>query len=268
MKITKIILSIILISSVCFSQGASGTDAKYEYRNLVDLPSAGILEKGFVGVTLDVLPKGVLISKLEVGVFDNFSFGVSYGGSNVIGTGVIDWYKIPGVNARLRILNETEGSPALTFGFDSQGKGQFFDEDEPELFNFGEADTSSRYEIKSPGFFVAVAKNFEFLGYLSLHGVVNYTLENNDDKDLNFGFGVEKTLGGKVSLVAEYDFALNDNGSGSIGDGDGYLNMGVRWAVGDGFTIGLDLRNMLDNKKLNANKSDRAIFVEYIKGIF
>lgn len=257
MKSLKILCAVLFIAFINVSaQGTAGTDAKFEYRSLVDLPSAGVLEKGFVGVTMDVLPAGVVISKMEVGVFDNFSFGISYGGANIIGTGKINWYKLPGINARFRVLDETEGTPALTLGFDSQGKGNYFDFED-------------RYEIKSPGFFAAGSKNFEFLGYLSVHGMVNYSLEREDgDKDLNLGIGVEKTIGSRFSIIAEYDFAVNDNGKVSLGDGNGYLNMGARWSVGDGFTIGVDLRNLLDNKKFNSNKADRGIFVEYIKGIF
>ncbi|MBU2493716.1 MAG: YjbH domain-containing protein [Bacteroidetes bacterium] len=247
---------LMIVFSNLNAQGTAGTDAKFEYRSLIDMPSAGILEKGFVGVSMDVLPEGVVISKMEVGVFDNFSFGISYGGSNIIGTGKISWYNLPGINARFRVLDETEAIPALTLGFDSQGKGFFFK-------------TDDRYEIKSPGFFAAAAKNFEFFGYLSVHGIINYSLEREDgDKDLNVGIGVEKTIGSRFSIIAEYDFAINDNGSLSLGDGNGYLNMGARWSVGDGFTLGLDLRNLLDNKKFNGNKADRGIFVEYIKGIF
>ncbi|MFH1195993.1 MAG: hypothetical protein V1720_09785 [bacterium] len=255
-KINKILLILFLSSFAIIAQGTAGTEAKYEYRNLIDLPTAGILEKGFVGVSTDVLPFGTVISKIEVGAFDNFSFGISYGGANIIGTGSVDWYNLPGVNIRVRIMNESDSAPALTLGFDSQGKG-YFDDD------------LSRYEIKSPGFFVAAAKNFQFVGYLSLHAVLNYTLERNDgDKDLNLGIGIEKTIGPQFSLVAEYDFAINDNTSKSLGSGNGYFNMGLRWSIGEGFTMGLDLRNLLENKKINPNKGDRAIFVEYIKGIF
>lgn len=257
MKSLKIAFVLLLIAFINISaQGTAGTDAKFEYRSLVDLPSAGVLEKGFVGVTMDVLPAGVVISKMEVGVFDNFSFGISYGGGNIIGTGKVQWYKLPGINARFRVLDETEGTPALTLGFDSQGKGSYFDFED-------------RYEIKSPGFFAAASKNFEFVGYLSVHGMINYSLEREDgDKDLNLGIGVEKTIGSRISVIVEYDFAVNDNGKVSLGDGNGYLNMGARWSVGDGFTLGVDLRNLLDNKKFNSNKADRGIFVEYIKGIF
>lgn len=252
----KFLLLTLLLSLTIFAQGTAGTDAKYEYRSLIDLPSAGILEKGFVGVSADVLPFGVLIAKIEVGVFDNFSFGISYGGGNIIGSGKVDWYKLPGINVRARLVDETESIPAFTLGFDSQGKG-FYD------------DEINRFEIKSPGFYVAASKNFELLGYLSLHAIVNYSLErDDDDKDLNLGIGFEKTIGGKVSLVGEYNFAINDNTIKAYGDGNGYMNFGVRWSVGEGFTVGLDLRDMLDNKKINSNKADRAIFVEFIKSIF
>jgi hypothetical protein len=256
MKIIRLLLLLALTSSILLAQGTAGTNAKFEYRSLVDLPTAGVLEKGYVGVSMDMMPLGVLVSKIEVGVFDNFSFGISYGGSNIIGTGEIDWYKLPGVNIKFRVIDEAEGFPALTLGFDMQGKGVFNDD-------------VNRFAIKSPGFYAAIAKNFEFLGYLSLHGLVNYSMERDDnDKDLNVGLGIEKTIGGKLSLVAEYDFAINDNNPLSFGDGNGYLNMGLRWSVGDGFSLGIDLRDLLDNKKLNSNAADRGIFVEYIKAIF
>ena len=251
---------LLLFCLICYvnlsAQGTAGTNAKFEYRSLIDMPTAGILEKGFVGITADVMPFGVVMTKIEVGAFSNFSFGISYGGSNIIGTGKVDWYKLPGVNVRIRVIDESASIPAFTLGFDSQGKGNY-------------SDDNDRFEIKSPGFFVAAAKNFEFLGYLSFHGMVNYSLERDDgDKDLNFAIGLEKTIGGEVSILAEYDFAINDNAGNSFGDGAGYLNMGVRWSVGEGFTVGLNLRDLLDNKKLNSNNADRGIFVEYVRGIF
>jgi len=253
-RFNKAIFLLIIIPFILRAQGTAGSSAKFEYRSLVDLPSAGILERGYSGVTLDVLPYGNLITKLEVGVFNGFSFGISYGGSNIIGSGEVDWYKLPGVNLRVRLFDETEAMPALVLGFDSQGKGRYLD-------------SLDRYELKSPGFFAAAAKNFEFLGYLSLHAVVNYTLERAAE-DMNFtaGFGAEKTIGKTVSLVAEYNFAFNDKGI--VGDGKGYLNVGLRWSVSDGFTLGLDLRDLLDNKTFTTAKADRGIFVEYITPLF
>jgi hypothetical protein len=250
-----LLLLICLLSVNAAAQGTAGESAKFEYRSLIDMPTAGILEKGFVGVSTDILPFGTVIGRLEVGAFDDISFGISYGGGNLIGAGNPDWFKLPGVNIRFRLFKESLLMPSLTFGFDSQGKGEYFD-------------SSSRYEIKSPGFYGAVSKNFAFLGYLSLHGTFNYSLETVDgDNFINFRAGVEKTIGSSLSILAEYDFAFNDNAE-IFGNGNGYLNMGVRLTMGEGFTLGLDLRDLLDNKKWRPGIADRAVRIEYIKSIF
>jgi hypothetical protein len=255
-KITTLLLLVITLTSALFAQGTAGTNAKFEYRSLIDIETAGVLEKGYVGVDIDVLPQGVLISSIEVGVFNNFSFGISYGAENMIGSGSVNFYPLPGVYIKGRIFDEAQIMPAIAVGFNSQGKGAYIN-------------SLNRYEIKSPGFFVSASKNFEFLGYLSLHAMLNYTLERDDnDKDMNFAFGLEKTIGGKISIYAEYDFALNDNNPLSLGAGKGYLNMGARWSVAEGFTIGLDLRDLLSNQKIDAYSADRALYVEYIAPIF
>ena len=183
------------------------------------------------------------------------SFGISYGGSNLIGRGNIDWYRVPGVNVRVRILNESTSIPALTAGFDSQGKGEYFKDE-------------GRYSIKSPGFFAAASKNFALWGFLALHAAANYSLENKDgDNFVNFSCGAEKTIGSNVSFIIEYNFALNDN-NGNFGSGDGYLNTGIRWSVGNGFTLEFDLRDLLQNGKANPNSADRGLRIEYIQPIF
>jgi len=255
MKTSIQILILLLIAvNLCLAQGTAGDKAKYEYRYIIDMPTAGILEKGVVGVTTDLLPNGVLLQWIEAGVFENVSIGISYGGANFIGSGNVDWNKWPGVTFRARILNETVYIPAITLGFDAQGKGIYYDDDE-------------RYAIKSPGFFAAVSKNFAMLGYLSLHAETNYSLEGTDDNYVDFRIGFEKTLGSSFSLVGEYDFAFNDN-NGGFGIGRGYLNAGIRWSPGPGFTVGFDFRDLLDNEPSVSNGVGRAFKIEYLKSIF
>ena len=249
-------ITVLTFTVVSYSQGTAGETAKFEYRTLIDMPTAGILEKGFVGATTDILPDGVVIQRLEVGAFDNVSFGISYGGANVIGEGKIDWYKYPGVNIRFRLFNEAITFPAISLGFDSQGKGVYHD-------------SSGRYDIKSPGFYAAASKNFAFLGYLSLHATASYSLESKDgDNFIDLYIGAEKTLGSTVSLIAEYNFAFNDNETKYYGSDNGYLNAGIRWSAGAGFTVEFDLRDLLSNKKINPTAADRALKIEYIKSIF
>lgn len=245
----------LMTTNLSFTQGTAGESAKYEYMYVIDIPTAGILEKGFVDVTADIMGDGVLITYLDVGVFKNLSFGISYGGANVIGTGSIDWYKWPGINIRARVLDEKNSLPAITLGFDSQGTGMYFED-------------VSRYTFKSPGFFAAASKNFELWGFLALHATGNYSLEGTDgDNFANLMIGAEKTIGSEVSFIIEYNFAFNDDKS-EFGSGKGYLNAGLRWSAGSGFTIEFNLRDLLKNSKLNSSSADRGLRIEYIQAIF
>jgi hypothetical protein len=237
------------------AQSTAGEDAKVEYRYLVDMPTAGVLSKGMVAASADVMPYGLLIGRLEVGVFEDISFGISYGGGNIIGSGSPTWYKYPGVNVRYKMAKESLMYPSLTIGFDTQGKGEYFD-------------SSSRYAIKSPGIFLSGSKNFALLGYLTLHADLNYSFEHSDGDDfVDFRVGAEKTIGSRLSLIGEYDFALNDNSTKMYGNGKGYMNIGIRWSPAEGCTLGLDLRDMFNNKRWAPGAADRALRIEYLKPI-
>ncbi len=240
-----------------FAQGTAGENAKFEYRQLIDMPTAGILERGNVGLTTELLPFGTLIAKIEAGIFENISFGISYGGTNIIGSGKPDWYPFPpGVNFRFRLMDETVLVPALTLGFDTQGKGEYFKDEK-------------RFAIKAPGIFAAASKNFAMLGYLSLHGTINYSVLEDKDGDnfVNLMIGVEKTLGRSFSVMMEYNLAFNDNSTDQFGDGKGYLNLGIRWSIANGVTAGFDLRDLLDNKKFSPNSADRSLVIEFTQKI-
>jgi hypothetical protein len=255
---THQVITIVLLfitSNIASAQSTSGSNASNELLSLIDIPTAGVLQSGNLAITFDVLPLGVFLTKIELGIFQNFSLGISYGASNLIGFGKPDWYIRPGFHAKFRLFTETRSIPSFTLGFNSQGKGTFFK-------------NSNRYEIKSPGAFFSVTKNYKFLGYISFHGIMNYSLEKGD-KNINFGAGIEKTIGPTVSFIAEYDFALNDNSPTSFGDQKGYLNAGIRWSASKVLTIGFDFRNILENKKqIIKNGIERALFIEYVKELY
>ena len=53
-SLLKFVITSLFITSISFAQGSAGTNAKFEYRSLIDMQTAGILEKGYVGVGMDV----------------------------------------------------------------------------------------------------------------------------------------------------------------------------------------------------------------------
>jgi hypothetical protein len=240
------------LGAAAIGQGSAGTDGKLEPRFLVDMPTAGMADKGTMVLDVDFYQEGGVLFGISAGILDRFSFGVSYGGSRIIGSGSPVMNPIPGVNLRLRILEEGLVLPALTLGFDTQGKDGYLKD-------------LDRFQVKSPGLFVAASKNYAFLGYLSIHGGVNYSLERKDgDKDVNVYTGVEKTIGAVLSAILEYNFATNDNSGEAVGKGWGYINAALRLMLGNGLTISLNLKDMVKNGP-NITIANRTVCLEYAR---
>ncbi len=171
------------------------------------------------------------------GLTDRLMIGLSYGGLRMIGTQSPDWNEVPGFLARVRVIEESEGFPALGIGFESQGAE-------------GYIDAADRFTIKSPGLYLVVSKNYDASGYLGFHGGVNYSLEKDDgDKDVNLFCGLDKSIGSFLSIVGEYNLAWNDNSGNALGRrGRGYLNAGVSVYPGAGITLAFQFKDLLENQ--------------------
>jgi hypothetical protein len=256
MTLRNSIITFLFFTVSIFAQGSAGSSAAYEFTKLIDMPTTGVIEPGSISTEILALPFGVVIGKVTLSPFQNFSLGISYGGENIIGTGKFKWYKKIGLNAKLKLISDTKLFPGIAIGFNSQGKGLYLSD-------------MKRYEIKSPGAFLAINKNYNLLGYLSLHCVINYSFEEGDnDKNFNLQLGFEKTIGGFISFVGEYDFAFNDD-KNIIGKSYGYLNFGIRASISNSFTVGVDIKNILQNKNLPQYKNiERGLFVDFVQPIF
>ncbi len=229
----------------------AGREANIEPRTTIDFPTAGVLRKSMLSSAVEFFQDGGVLVSLSYGVFTRLSIGISYGGGGILGSSDVTFNKAPGVNLKWRIVDETVRTAAIAIGFDSQGRESYID-------------STKRYGIKSPGFFIVASKNYSLLGYLSIHGGLNYSLERNDDRDPNGFFGVEKTLGPAVSFLGEYNLGTNDDSRRSLGRGRGYLNVGLRWALADGFVIGFDLKDLLKNRA-RESFSNRILKLEYAR---
>lgn len=232
------------------TRGTAGDASILEPTMLIDKPTAGMLRRADYHISANFFQRGGVLTGVSVGLFDRFSFGISYGGTGIIGPDKIEMNPLPGVKAKLRLVQETAMTPAIAVGFDSQGK-------EPYL------DSLKRYTIKSSGFYAVASKNYELMGHLSLHGGINYSIETKDgDKDMNLFIGAEKSLGDIFSVLAEYDFAVNDNND-RIGQGRGYFNLGFRLSAGEGLVIGFDLKNVTQNQR-NVRIANRVLQIEFV----
>jgi len=232
---------------------AQGIQGMMETRELVDVPTAGLLPKGKFDIEIRMQRGGGVLSRISMGVLDRLLLGVSYGGSGIVGDQAVEWNPRPEVLVKYRLFDETMPLPALVIGFDSQGIGSYHQGFE-------------RYDIKSRGFFLVASKNYRFLGRMGFHGGINYSLERSDgDKDLNLFAGIDKSVNPEISLVVEYDAALNDSRKdGVFGEGLGYLNAGLRWHISQGLSIELDMKDLLRNfwQSKYPNREIRIIYIE------
>lgn len=243
---------ILIITLNFFSQGFSQTPVTQALA-LIDCPTAGTLDRGSFLTALHSYDNGGLLGTIQVGISERIMFGISYGGSNIIGTGPVDWNPKVGVNVRYRFIDETYGLPAFSVGFDGQGRGEY----NRDLDRFLE---------KSKGAYIVASKSFNFLGFLAIHGGANYSFEHEDgDKDLDGYIGLEKGLNKELSLFGEYDLAMNDNSVRSIGEGKGYLNAGFRWSFQGKLNINFVWKNILknNNDKPYSSREIRLSYIEY-----
>jgi hypothetical protein len=216
------------------------------------MPTAGALDRGSFAVNLRLFGNGGLLGDVAVGITPRFMLGLSYGGENIIGVGDINWNPRPGIQARMRIIDESYVTPAITLGFDSQGYG-------------AHVDSLNRYINKSRGFFVVASKNYAILHNLGFHGGLNYSLEtDDDDKDLNFFLGADLSFNREIRFMLEYDFARNDNENDfRFGAGDGYLNAGAQWAFSDRFFLQFSLKNLFENGPNGITREIKIGYLEY-----
>lgn len=244
---------VLLAAGPLHAQGSAGTKGKAEPRFLVDMPTAGMLQKGTFAVDVDFYQEGGVLAGLSAGIFERLTFGVSYGGSRLLGREKAIMDPFPGVTVKVRLFDESVAVPALAIGFDSQGRDGYIKDLE-------------RYTVKSPGLYAVLSKNYLLLGYLSLHGGINYSFERaDDDRSFNVYVGAEKTIGPFFSLLAEYNLAMNDNSGHAIGRGRGYLNAALKWSFAGAVTLGVHFKDILKNSRVGDLVS-RTARIEVVTG--
>jgi hypothetical protein len=213
-----------------YAQSSAGEQAVSESRLIVDMPTAGVLQRGRFAVDGYAFGNSGVMAEFTISPFTNLQVGISYSGSGFLGNGNIVFQGLPGFHARFRAVDETLTVPAITAGFSSQGRGEF---------------SGGRFLTHSPGIFITASKNFSFLGSLALHGGINYSFDPVlAERFPNAFVGIEKTIGSVVTIVIEYNPTLDDPRVRSRG---GLLNTALRVSTGRGFTFEVQMRDLFSN---------------------
>jgi len=245
------VIILILCSGIIFAQSV-------KTKRMIDIPTCFSMNQAELELGGRLYATDGMSTEINIGIFKDFFLGVSYGGSNIIGSKKPVWNGNPGVRLQYRMLPEDYYYPNVSLGFDSQGYGVWYDEIEPD-----------RYQIKSKGFFLVLSKNYFVsggdLGTLGLHIGTNYCVTEEavpGDDNINAFMGFDKSLMKNMNLLCEYDFAFNDNSDHSPTRDKGYLNIGLRWSFSTELHLELDMKDILRNLK-GADNLSRELRVTY-----
>lgn len=220
---------------------------------LINTPTVATLDRGAYQTEVRFSPNGGVLAGVEVGFTDRISLGLSYGGAEIIGNNTVKWNPQPGIFSKYRVIDEKIYVPGISLGFSGQGHGEYFED---------------HYQIPSPGFYMVASKNWKLIGNTSLHAGINYSLEQpKENKTPSFFFGTAMELNPQLSLMLEYDAALNYENSEDtldfvITNGYGFLNAGVRVGITENVFIEIDFTNLIwDDKKVESfNRELKFIF--------
>jgi len=218
--------------------------ARCDIRWLIDTPTAHMLPRSSFDIDIRTIPESGVQTSLCIGLAHRFSIGIAYGGEKILSEGTPEWSPRISFKIRYCLIEETNSFPQTTIGFSSLGYGLFREQDSTLGYE------EDRHFIKSPGFYLVFSKKYPIhLNKFSLHGGINYSLENGIDSDPNFFGGMAASFGYNLIFLAEYDFAINDNKpSGIFGRGRGYLNVGLAWYITPELSLELDFKNLLLNR--------------------
>ena len=228
--------------------------------NTVESPTAGMLSRGEARVHMKIFQENGIVFGADVGLFDAFQFGLSFGGEEIIGNEKPELsFEQVAYKVKLRLINEGLTIPAIAIGVDTQGHGKYYKEEK-------------RYDIKSKGAYVVASKNFNMHGLLGFDLGMNYTFEWDDDEDkiVDFFAGAYKTIGDNITIFADYSLALNDRKRKIEGNDDadlwrkssGYLNTGLQLRLTDQLSLKLLMHDILMNRG-DINNIERSLMIDY-----
>jgi hypothetical protein len=237
LSITLLVLLWLAITSTPAAAQMADDIAMLEMQHVVNTPTAGVLKQGQYQINLRAYGNGGTLAGVGMGLFHRFMFGVSWGGDQLIGYDAPKGNQLPGVLVKYRLFEESYALPALTFGYDMQGQGPWFD-------------AENRYLYKASGAFVAISRNWiSDYGRFGVHAGVNYNnVEIDEQKGLDAFAGVDFSLNEQIAILLEYDAALDDNSEdGRFGEGPyGYLNAGVRLTFAQALVIQFNAIDLLN----------------------
>lgn len=244
-----------------------------QHINLIDTPTAKILEKGSYYLNFRFYQQGGLLIQGKAGLTEKLTIGASYGGTGVIGTETIKGNPEPAFSIKYKLGEEGENLPFdVSFGYDGQGYGKYYREGDEIIIN-GQAKklTRSFYQINSKGFYLALTKKVKNSN-LIFSGGFNFSLEDDPGKaGISLFMGGEFKATPKLIIKLEYnngfheaikykDIVKDYSGDENLRKAGGEINIGFKLLYTKELSLELDFKDLSHRY---ANSGNRIFQITY-----
>ncbi len=247
----------------------------YTSTNLIDTPTATLLEKNHYSVNFRFYQEGGLLVRGEAGLTEDFTISASYGGTGIVGTELLKGNPEPAFSLKYKLGEEGKNmSFSLAIGYEGQGYGKYYKAGDTIKINGGEFTlTKSFYQISSKGLYVSLSKIlkdqlFEF------HGGIRHGLQSIPGKtELTVFLGVNLKVTPKIELILEFNNLLH--GSISYEDVSDYsgpekllrkaggeINIGLNFLYTPKLVLRFDFKDLSKRYSKTGNRTFTIIYFE------
>ena len=243
-KISAVLAVMLLAASAALAQEekAKGEAVVMPDIELVDIPTAGILDYGGFLMKTRFYNDGGVQGGLNFGVMERLNLGATMTVDKLIGNDSPIRMRRPEIQVKFRFYDGGYYVPAVALGYDSQG--YYYNPD------------VKKYREKGKGLYLVGSKEVGISNFV-LHGGFNVP---DFDNSYFFGFvGANYTLEDKLSFILEYDNVFHT-------DDPSRFNAGTRIYITPYFQLDFALREIGRNGTFSngaPRKSERIVQMRY-----
>ena len=244
LKLSAALLTVVFVlSPAAFAakEKEKGDNIVIPDTELIDIPTAGILDYYAFQVKTRAYYEGGVITELNFGVLERLNLGAAMAVDGLIGTGSPEMRK-PEIQVKFRFFDGGYYIPAAAIGY--IGQGYYYDH------------STKKYMERGKGLYLVGSKEVGVANFV-MHGGLN--VPDFDNRYL-FGFlGANYTLEDKLSFMLEADNLFHENNPYR-------LNIGVRFYLSPDFQLDMGVRELnagghFSNK--DPRKTERVLQLRY-----
>jgi len=264
----------IIFSGFVVIMGVSSLCAGQTNINLIDTPTANVLNKNHYNLNFRFYQEGGILIQGMAGLTEKLTIGASYGGVGVVGIGPIKGNPEPAFSLKYKLGEEGENLPfALSAGYEGQGYGKYYRQGETIKYE-GNTVTLKRsfYQINSKGFYLSLTKKLKSMNLL-VNGGINHCLEDDPGKaGISFFLGAEFEVTPKLLLTMEYNNGFHreikpedvfQNSSGierPLRKAGGEINLGLKLRYSPSLILEIDFKDLTGRYADSGNRTFQIIY--------